>query len=180
MKVLTLDNESFGTACVGLQKAVEDARFVPDMVLGIESGGRYVAEKVFTDVPHCYVTLRRPSTAAKTGLMRRLVRKLPRAVNDALRILESRMLMLRHAKPIAFSGTLPAAVTAATHILVVDDAVDSGVTMRSIQDAVKAYNPSACVECAAITVTTRRPLVTPKFHLYNCLIRFPWSADAQN
>lgn len=65
MKVLTLDNESFGTACAALQKAVEKAGFVPDMVLGIESGGRYVAEKVFTDVPHCYVTLRRPSTDKK-------------------------------------------------------------------------------------------------------------------
>lgn len=180
MKVLTLDNESFGTACVGLQKGVEDARFVPDMVLGIESGGRYVAEKVFTDVPHCYVTLRRPSTAAKTGLMRRLVRKLPRAVNDALRILESRILSLRHAEPIAFSGTLPAAVTAATNILIVDDAIDSGATMKAIKDAVKTSNPGACVKCAAITVTTRHPLVKTEFHLYNCLIRFPWSADAQN
>ena len=65
MKVLTLDNESFGAACVNLQKAVEDARFVPDMVLGIESGGRYVAEKVFTNVPHCYVALHRPSTDKK-------------------------------------------------------------------------------------------------------------------
>lgn len=67
MKVLTLDNESFGTACVGLQKGVEDARFVPDMVLGIESGGRYVAEKMFTDVPHCYVVLHRPSTDKKNN-----------------------------------------------------------------------------------------------------------------
>ena len=60
-----------------------------------------------------------------------------------------------------------------------DDAVDSGSTMLSVRDAVAAAFPQAYVRCAAIVVTTDKPLIVPDYSLYlkNFLIRFPWSAD---
>lgn len=180
MKVLTLDSKGFRDACGCLQQTVENAGFAPDVVLGIENGGRHVAELMFASVPHAYVALHRPSTANKGNVFRRVVGLLPDRLNDALRHLESTILNMRKARPKTFGGTLPPELNGARSILVVDDAVDSGATMQAVVRAVHETYPRVDVKCAAMTVTTRRPLIWPDFSLYACLIRFPWSADAKN
>ena len=159
-KVMTLSDEAFAGACSRLEAATER----PDVVLGIETGGRYVAESMHAAVPHCYVRLQRGSTPRKSRL-RGLLARLPRPVADALRLAEAWLRGLRRPEPVGSRG---------------DDAVDSGATMHAVREAVCRACPEAQVECAAIAVTTRRPLVVPDKYLYsNVLIRFPWSMDAR-
>ena len=104
---------------------------------------------------------------------------MPRFVNDALRLAESWVLSRRAPRPAGFHGCLPEGLDGKQAILIVDDAVDSGSTMLSVRDAVAAAFPQAYVRCAAIAVTTDKPLIVPDYSLYlkNFLIRFPWSAD---
>ncbi|MDE6269615.1 MAG: hypothetical protein K2M12_02005 [Muribaculaceae bacterium] len=180
MKVRTLDISSFDEACRRLEQAIGHDGFRPDVVVGIESGGRFVAEKIFVDVPHAYVAVRRPSTSSKKGVVRSAISHLPIWICDILRIAEARLLNARKPSPSSFEGELPKSLCGQDNILIVDDAVDSGVTMQAVYDAVRSACPSASVKTAAITVTTSRPLIVPDISLYNQLIRFPWSMDAHN
>jgi hypoxanthine phosphoribosyltransferase len=65
-------------------------------------------------------------------------------------------------------------------LLLVDDAVDSGVTLAAVMQRLKAACPPGTeIQSAAIVQTTPRPLLAPDHVLYNgALCRFPWSFDA--
>ena len=120
-------------------------------------------------------------------MVKSVVRRLPRFLQNWLRILESRLLS-------AFDdGKIPLDVfelpeEMATQlakecpetVLIVDDAIDSGKTMWMVAEGVRRVLPSAKVKTAVITVTTKKPLIVPDFSLYNnrTLIRFPWAIDA--
>ena len=72
------------------------------------------------------------------------------------------------------------AIAIVVFILIVDDACDSGSTLRAVMDAVRKISPERVViKTAVITTTTYRPVVSPDFSLYRnrTLIRFPWSKD---
>ena len=194
-KVITLDIKSFGETCCVLQSIVERSGFKPDCILGIESGGRFVAERVFTSIPHCYTGLRRPSTDRRHGAMERGMRSVlrftPRWICDLLRRFEARHLM-KSAAGLSLSPeeiekcmiknagrvNLPD-LKEYRRILVVDDAVDSGMTLASVVRKVRAEAPDAEIRSAVVTVTTPEPLFTPDYTIYNdnILIRFPWSID---
>lgn len=182
MKVTTLNKSAFEAACRELEKVCRG--FEPDLVAGIASGGVYVAELMLAGVKHCAVGCRRPSSKAKDShsALWRIVRRMPLWLRDMLRRAEARMLA-RRSKP-----TLPearidvedrAAIKSATRILIVDDAVDSGATMKTVSDILRQINPQAQIATASITVTTRNPLVSPDYRLFADLrlIRFPWSKD---
>ncbi|MDE6498357.1 MAG: phosphoribosyltransferase domain-containing protein [Muribaculaceae bacterium] len=178
-KVITLDSKALRDTCLRLE--AECIRpFEPDVVLGIESGGRNVADMLFPSLPHCYVALRRPSTRGKGRVVKCLLRHLPRVVADWLRVAESSYLE-RHAPATApFTGELPPELAGAKRILVADDAVDSGNTMLAVVNAVKNKYPDARVAAAAVVVTTEAPVIRPDFYMFdNLLIRFPWSADVK-
>lgn len=180
MKVLTLSPTAFDEACGRLEQAVCDDGWRPGFVVGIESGGRYVAERILPDVPHGYIALRRPSTDGKKGFVAWALSRLPRRVCDALRVMEARLLEMKRPSPRRFKGELPDGLKLSRNILIIDDAVDSGATMQAVYDAVREACPYAGVRTAAITVTTRHPLIVPDKSLFNQLIRFPWSIDARN
>ncbi len=178
-KVVTLDKEAFKDVCARLE--AECIRpWAPDVVLGIESGGRNVAELLFPAVPHCYVPLQRPSTRGKGGVVKRILRSLPRCVADRLRVAESLWLSKFPPARQPFTGALPPALPAAGRILVVDDAVDSGNTLLSVVEAVNKSCPDAEIATAVVVVTTDTPVIIPDYYMFNNqLIRFPWSADAK-
>lgn len=182
MKVLTLEPKQFSAACRELAGQVGAASFVPGMVVGIQSGGEYVAREVIAAFPGAMLSLvglQRPSTSRKS-LLQPLFRHLPLRMLDLLRMAESRILALRprrHIPRIEIDPSLRAMLP--SRVLVVDDAVDSGATMAAVVDALRRACPDIEVRTAVITVTTRRPAVMPDFALYkdNTLIRFPWSMD---
>ena len=64
-------------------------------------------------------------------------------------------------------------------ILIVDDAVDSGYTLKAVLDKVKenVKNESKIFSLAAV-VTNKEACIWPDYTLYSdVLIRFPWSLD---
>lgn len=175
MKVLTLTPERFTEACRGLERMIPTR---PDVVLGIASGGVYVADEIFSGLPHAQVVCRRPSTSRKERHSRltAMLRHMPIWMCDVLRRIEAHMLAGRE-RPVP-TVEVPRSVIDAKTILVVDDAVDSGATMQAVVRAVEKANPVAHVVTAAVVVTTKTPALRPDYHLYdNVLIRFPWAHD---
>lgn len=190
MKVVTLSERGFRDACLKLAESCRNGGVVPDCVIGIRTGGWIVAQEMapcFPDAVFLDVCLQRPSTGRKTGLVKNIVRRLPRFLQNWLRITESRLLSaFDNGKIPTDAFELPENMAVRLleknpkAVLIVDDAVDSGKTMWQVADAVKRVLPSAELKTAVITVTTKSPLITPDFSLYNnlTLIRFPWAIDA--
>lgn len=183
-RVITLHDSQFKDACRKL--AAEVARAAePQLIIGILNGGGEVGRlihKRFPGAEYAEPSLRRKSSKRKSRLAK-LLRKLPTAAVDTLRLFEARRLERKPKDSIA-PFTLPEEVASAAKkaksILIVDDAVDSGMTMLRVRDAVKKAAPAdASIFTAAITVTTSNPLINPDFALFRnkTLIRFPWSND---
>ncbi len=207
MTVKTLTQTQFVATCHKLEALTQG--FHPDLVLTIATGGDYVGAVIHPTVPHVSIKLQRPTTKRKQGKMMNIVRHLPRFLKNWLRIAESLYLSspLNPSRPrnpsqpspdspsspgalaslpypkselaSLLSDDVKAAVTSAHRILIVDDAVDSGQTLHKIVTAIRTHSPHAIIATAVITVTTKNPLITPDYTLYNnrTLIRFPWSAD---
>jgi hypoxanthine phosphoribosyltransferase len=70
--------------------------------------------------------------------------------------------------------------TASPRVLVVDDAVDSGLTLATVLRVLREISPSNTqFRSAVVTVTLEQPLAEPDYVLYRgVLCRFPWSFDA--
>lgn len=180
MKVLTLNKPDFANHCLKLEQIVS-ASFTPDAVVGIASGGVRVAEFLFKDKPHLEIEARRPSTRTKEnmGFAMKIARKLPECLRNSLRIIEAKLLAHKKVKTrpnIEFDTTK---LYNYNNILIVDDAVDSGVTLDSVVSKLSSLPNSPQIKTAVITVTTSNPVIIPDYTLYNnhILIRFPWSKD---
>lgn len=181
MKVVTIGNEEFPAVCGQLQS--ESAVFEPDLIVGITYGGARVAELMFENVEHCEVTCRRRSSEHKdrAGLLFSVIKRLPLGCRNMLRIAEARFLRSRsRSTVVALAPKATSAISQAKRVLVVDDAVDSGTTLKAVLDAISNIPGKRVVATAAVTVTTSKPVVMPDFCLYNnsTLIRFPWAKDA--
>ena len=191
--VLTLSRSTFDSACADLLNRVEHD-YRPDMLIGIRTGGLAVAEAMARasgrPLPVAAVTCRRLGTAAKRHVpwLASLVAALPLTLADALRIAELHLLSPRRARggrrrvdaaEIAGIGARLGAGSQPVRLLVVDDAVDTGVTLASVMHALRDAYPEATLRSAVITVTLRSPLLKPDFALYQEVVcRFPWSLDA--
>lgn len=177
-RVVTLNSEELRDICQTVGYKVIDSGYKPDVIIGIRNGGAYVAEEIMSIFPEAElmeVELRRSGSNRKRYL-RGIMRLLPMAMLDRLRILEAGMLEHRKREindevgvPCGLSGNL----------LVVDDAVDSGVTLASVVGSLRKRNPGADIRSAAITITTANPVMRPDFAVFDnmILIRFPWSTD---
>ena len=82
-------------------------------------------------------------------------------------------------EPIEPDATFVEAVSKADRILIVDDAIDSGRTMKRVVDAIRSVAADKKLAIAVITVTKPQPLVRADYKLYDggVLVRFPWSKD---
>lgn len=200
MKVITLEIADFAEVCKRLFKLVMDSDFVPDIIVGIRTGGEFVALNMWSalhagDLPEgvlpspavAMVELHRPATSMKQGF-KGFLSHMPRWLLNGVRMLESIALRLRKISPediaarkAMLSESLPPTLKCLKKrkVLIVDDAVDSGATMLAVAEALREANPEAEIRTAAITVTTPKPLITPDYSMYKDLIRFPWSMDAK-
>ncbi len=194
--VETLDAPAFAAACARLLAEVEQS-FRPSLLVAIPTGGLYIARDMAAaagrPLPMVPVTCRRPGTAAKSRvpLLKRAMAAMPRGLLDRLRVIEHRhatrsrlqrspdSLLLDPAELEACAAAI-AADGAQAAVLVVDDAVDSGLTLAAVLAAVRRVaGPAVPVRSAVITVSTATPLVRPDFTLFEgALCRFPWSFDA--
>jgi hypoxanthine phosphoribosyltransferase len=191
----TLHQSAFEAACAELMRQVE-AHFQPTLIVGIRSGGLIVAQSMADSaqqgVDVLPVTSRRSSTAAKERVpfMGAILKMLPRPAVDALRRIEHRWMTAGRARrsheqwvdmrEVETVAQRLQSMLAPRRLLVVDDAVDSGVTFAAVMQRLKAACPHGTeFHAAAITQTMSHPLLVPDDVLYHgALCRFPWSFDA--
>lgn len=192
----TLGPAVFDIACAELMRLVEQD-YAPALLVGVRTGGLAVAEtmaRLTTPSPPVLpLTCRRPTTSFKSRVpgLRPLLATLPEPVLNALRRAEHRLAYghRRPARPAhidvaeaAQVGNWLRIVCRGARVLVVDDAVDSGVTLATVLQTLREVCPaSAELRTAVITVTQEDPVVSPDYALYRgVLCRFPWSFDARN
>ena len=193
--VKTIDNTGLQSATNALNELIIQ-NFVPDIIIGIRTGGYIIAEIMANELQKkpllLAISRQRTSTHRKSKIkfLKRILSFLPYKVTDYLRVLEHKHLNSKPMKQQSFSpnidelSTLRGVLRTRENykILIVDDAVDSGETMKAVSDVVRAEANSACIiKTAAITVTTDSPLIQPDYALYrHVLCRLPWSFDFKN
>lgn len=185
-----LGPRDFALACAEL--AGQASSFNPDLIVGIATGGVYVAEEMqphLGNIPVAIIKLQRPGTAVKEKLGARAILKfLPERVTNVLRRIEVWFREKHLQRGIAAPQGVPRpaenwdeSVTAASRIIVVDDTIDSGRTIAAVIDYIAETNAAAEVQTAVIASTWQNPPLTPDHCLYDrTLVRFPWSMDASS
>jgi len=129
---------------------------------------------------HCalrLISVKRSGTTYKRFLSP-LLRQTPRIVRNALRQLELRSRY--HNVSSARSIVMDSGLATDRKWLLVDDAVDTGNTLRAIMEFLRRRHGAALqLRSAVITVTSSRPVMIPDFALHRGLVcRFPWSSDS--
>lgn len=176
-----------------LWDSVCDGHGRPDVVVGVATGGEACARYLDGSVPVFSITLRRRATATKKrARLPQLLRFLPYGVTNILRQVEDMVGELR-SRP-AIGQAVPDVSAELEHdidrirsrvrdlgarsLLVIDDAVDSGVTLSCVVSALRAALPEVSVSSAVLTHTRRQTAFRADFALFDCVLcRFPWSFD---
>lgn len=181
--------------CVELADRIRP--FDPDLVVGIATGGADVAEAIAASLGGTRVVIvksQRPGTLIKQSRpVSQLLASLPERLANLARWFEVEYRELayyvhvrRHGEDrsdpqdrIVDPHALAETVAGASRVLVVDDTLDSGQTLRGVVDAVREANRGAQVRTAVIATTWRRPPVHPDYVLQpRLLLRLPSSFDA--
>jgi len=194
VKVITLSPESFQKSAFKLAEKVYEKEESIDMIIGIATGGAYVSRHVRT----CFtqhgwqgsyreVRLSRTSTDTKEKLgLDSLLSHLPYPVLDLLRNAEAYYHRLKRDPTPPESSTVPvelpqevtAEIQQAEHILLIDDAVDTGATLLRLRNTFAYLNPDVTITTAVLTVTQDDPYLFPDHTLYeDTLLRCPWAMD---
>lgn len=184
---------AFDQVCQTLAAEIRRGQVQYDLIVGIATGGRIVAEQVLSHLGHpgAYIVVKRqrPGTKSKERLkgIRHVLKRLPSFANDRLRSLEMAVSEWRfertRGKPrkmVTMDVLQDCALNAEDvhNILVIDDAVDSGATLVDVCDYLKARFPVSKVQSAALTVTHRHPLIWPDYLAHKrSILKFPWSLD---
>lgn len=191
-RVVTLYDSQFQEECLRLSTAVMTSGFMPDLVIGIRHGGSEVADYLgFKDAMRLDVVVG-SSYQRRNEYIGNMLKYVPRPVLNLLRRIalwsKGKRNRIRQNLQIAYfpKDECCAGVeeifskNTVRNVLVVDDAVDYGMTMRLVLTDLRKRIPIADIRSAVITVTTKRPIEMPDYYLYNnkTLIRFPWSMDA--
>ncbi|GGE89553.1 Phosphoribosyl transferase domain-containing protein [Chishuiella changwenlii] len=161
------------------------------LVIGIEEGGVPLAEivkdyflKKNMKVELIGVKCQRPSTKAKKNnqviknLLQKILKASPIFLLNFLRNIEHSVLMRKEVNSIR-EVTLPHKIdlTRYNKILIVDDAVDSGHSLKNVINTIKEKT-SVNIYSMCVVVTNKNTCIWPDFYLHSeVLIRFPWSLD---
>lgn len=190
MKVITVNEPGLEWQTRELSKMVKNDHPQPfTAILAVRKGGSYVAESFLRNFPselsgkYFEIDLHRPSSKYKKGFLVTVLPHVPIWILNTMRFMEASLLQLRH----KLTGikvpevTLPEGfpTTGVNDILIIDDAIDSGATLKGVENAIRKISPDSRIKFMAITVTTDKPLVMADYYLYHdsTLIRFPWSKD---
>lgn len=193
MRVVTLNPERFHEECGRLGSlALQGGPY--RLLIGIRNGGAYVADAMQKKLPQldatdrCDVSLQRASTPGRSRKVKRWLRRLPKPLLNLMRMAESiydsktesreRNRALSEAR-FVMPTDLNNFNLGSGRVLIVDDAVDSGVTLSVVKEKIAKIYPQADIKTAVLTVTRDNPEIIPDFSLYTdrTLLRFPWSND---
>lgn len=193
MRVVTFTEKDVDDAAKCLVDAVIADGICPDAVIGIKTGGVYVAREVikWLTMQGCNpvfieTSLQRKSTPWKKKMLSGILPMLPTRFLDWLRIREA-MLLRRSSdagdgnRNFSFDIGQFDSLGDNCRLLVVDDAVDSGTTLINVVNALKAERRVSGIATAVVTVTTPSPRIMPDYFVFNdeTLVRFPWSTDVK-
>lgn len=169
----------FNLACQELRQTVETSVFKPDAVIAIPRAGLWIQDVAWKDYAITPVTLIRPSKGKFKKSISGIVKYLPLKLRDNLRIWEAKKLVKRRHHMDSTGIILPSLPDDVKKILLIDDAVDSGATLKAIIEKFKAEYPDADIRSAVITKTYPDAIYEPDYCIYNdsILIRTPWSID---
>ena len=156
------------------------AGFRPDCVLYLETGARLLAIEACRQLGAAAVPLKiqRRGGEAK-GWLTCVLGRLPTWLKDLLRQLEARFLW-RRMQDERLIGEAPAVDLAGRRVLILDDAVDTGASIRLAREwAVSQGAAADQIRVAALTVTTAVAEPEVDFVLFRQMCRFPWSSDSR-
>ena len=193
MNVITLDKPEFESACDELAVKIAETGNVTALI-GVRAGGATVAKLVFNYLQQQEKKLEyyeagaaRYATAAKNSHgIKGIFKYIPVVFLDWLRIAEHYIVNLRMKlsaeaeRSVCLDDGLVDYLNGLKHgrLFIIDDAIDSGATVKVLRDEIKLIKPDLEVKVAVLVVTQKKPLVTPDVCLYrNVLLRFPWSSD---
>ena len=194
--MLTVKNvlgEDFDLCCKRLCSNIREQDYIPDIIIGVLTGGGYVGRKVFKEFeafnqPIFYkeIKLQRKSTKAKSdSKVRKIFKILPYSVLNIMRILEMELLELKAKSRCGTIDLDEETIALLKHggmkVLLVDDAIDTGMTLKIVKNfLVNQFNETNDIKIAVVTSTNRHPVMEADFFLYNrVLIRFPWASDVK-
>nr|WP_306490371.1 phosphoribosyltransferase family protein [Empedobacter falsenii] len=162
------------------------------LVIGIKEGGIPIAglvksileKKTSTQLDFITIKCQRPSTKSKKKnsivkyLLKNLFKILPQFFLNQVRIYEHKFLMNNKNQDREVHFPQNSDFNKYDKILVVDDAVDSGYTLKNVVEKLEKNNSSAKIYSLAVVVTDKNAVKIPDYYLYSdVLIRFPWSLD---
>lgn len=193
MNVITLSNIEFEEACIRLSDKVSDVGDLA-LLIGVRNGGARVAQIVFENLAcenknlkYYEVGASRYATESKnSNSVKFLFNCLPYFLLDLFRVFERYIVSFRMffvsapSRSLYLDDELLDLLTnlGETKLLVIDDAIDSGATLKVLLDKLHSINPKLECKVAVLVVTQNNPLVFPDVCLYqNVLLRFPWSSD---
>ncbi|MBF0596608.1 phosphoribosyltransferase family protein [Faecalibacter rhinopitheci] len=193
MKVINFEQNAFNDFLAESLKELNNDS-IKLLILGIKEGGSPLAINVYdflkynskNQIELNFITCQRPSTYAKKNkkflkyLIQNFFKILPLSVLDILRVMEFKILTnsnLDTARHIIVENEID--YNKYDKILIIDDAVDSGLTLKKVSDYIGTKkHESVAVESLAVVVTNENTMMMPDYFLYkNVLIRFPWSLD---
>lgn len=191
MKVIDATNESIREYCNKVVVAMRaDLTPCRNLVVAVESGGSPIADELANGI-HTHglscklasIRCQRPSSKAKKNagsgrLFKTLLQCLPKPVLNLLRVIEHQVLS-RKRNPEREIVTDFDDFDSFDNIILVDDAIDSGYSLKKVIDYLRVKAPVARIITVVYVVTQKQPVVEPDYlNLRNVLVRFPWASDA--
>jgi phosphoribosylpyrophosphate synthetase len=174
VKVITVDWEEIRRYYAPLLSAFGDG-----IVLSIGAGGTAIFKELAVDRPHVSIGCRRPSSGSilKKTLVT-VARRLPEPARNLLRSLEHRFLMSFEpaAREVRMTDEEIVRIKSFPKAVILDDAVDTGATMKSVVDAVRSAGYRGRIITVVYAWTSAESCVKPDFWCReSVLVKFPWS-----
>lgn len=190
MDIISLTHSDFDEQSLSLYKLVKSDGYNPELVISIATGGDFVVESfnLPSEIKSYSIKKQRVSTKTKDGAswFFYVLNKMPLFVANVLRRVEHAIRCWRfdvgyenkeNCNCISYGIDFYPDVK---RILIVDDAVDTGETLRCICHCVQDLYQTAEIRTAVIVTTIKDSYFKPYYSLYeNVLVRFPWSKDAR-
>ena len=195
MRVKTLVGDDFKKSCRELSETVVN-EYRPDVVIGVLTGGGYVGREVSHHMKasfnHLYTEIRiqRKNTEKKEkGIVHKTLQSLPYFILNWLRMAEmlyedvkAKKINPKREGTVVFPNEVNCCLeSGGKKVLIVDDAIDTGATLKLVREAILENFPDTTVKIAVVTVTSNHTLIDADYFLFHdrTLVRFPWSNDVK-
>ncbi len=180
-KVLDVDLALLKKMSIDLSKKIEAKGYIPDHILYVERAGILVGYEMskYFNRPVSGIISRRSGSSLKSKV-KIILRMLPRFVTHFLRKLELKSSIhgINSNRRVVCRKPLPPKYK---KILVVDDALDTGLSLEAVLSWLKSHGfASALIKTAVLTTTGEEPHIVADFSLLDKVIcAFPWSYDSR-